>query len=117
MPVRHQRPPTNERKGWHKPEGSKLVTRPYRWGNPHPVDTPCPVRRCLHAVHTLDECIAEFERDLAAGRHRRHVKGKPTGPVLGVPDLIAELAGWDVVCACPLDQQCHGDVILRYANP
>ena len=116
MPIRHQRPPTSQRKGWRKPEGAVLVTRPYRWGNPHPIGVPCPVARCGGTVHTRDECIAAFEADLIAGRHRRHVKGVPTGPALGVDDARRHLAGRDVVCACPLDEPCHGDVILRYAN-
>ena len=29
---------------------------------------------------------------------------------------IGKLAGWDLACWCPLDQPCHGDVLLEIAN-
>lgn len=27
-----------------------------------------------------------------------------------------ELAGKDLICWCPLDEPCHADVLLQYAN-
>jgi hypothetical protein len=31
-------------------------------------------------------------------------------------DVVAELAGHDLACWCPLDQLCHADVLLEIAN-
>lgn len=31
-------------------------------------------------------------------------------------EIRAELAGRDLACWCPLDQPCHGDVLLELAN-
>lgn len=116
MPIRHQRPPTNERKGWRKPKGSVLVTRPYTWGNPHPFDEPCPVPACHNAVHTRYEAVDLFEADLLAGTLTTRHGTRWRKPV-GLTQARIALAGRDVVCACPLDERCHGDVILKWANP
>ena len=116
MPTRHQRPPRGRLKGWKKPAGAVMITRPNRWGNPHPIGTPCPVPRCDGATHGRAGCIGEFMRDLRAGEHRRYVAGKPTGPALGIPDAVRELAGRDLVCACETDVACHGDVLIEFAN-
>lgn len=32
------------------------------------------------------------------------------------PGALAELAGRDLACWCPLDQPCHADVLLAIAN-
>jgi hypothetical protein len=31
--------------------------------------------------------------------------------------LRRDLAGRDLACWCPLDQPCHGDILLELANP
>lgn len=117
MPRRHQRPPRHRLKGWTKPKGARMVTRPYRWSNPHPIDEPCPVGRCAGTVHNRPDCVASFETDLLAGRLRTYRKGRPVDEPHGITELRAELAGLDVVCACEPDELCHGDVILTWANP
>jgi hypothetical protein len=38
--------------------------------------------------------------------YREHIKGVD----------VQELAGHDLACWCPLDQQCHADVLLELAN-
>lgn len=85
------------------PEGAVYVGRaapglkasPFR--NRHPVGKPC--RECGGAVHTLEESLACFRRDL-----------------LNDPDLLEqarqELAGRDLACWCSLSRGCHVDVIL-----
>jgi hypothetical protein len=81
----------SRRKGWRKPAGAVVVSRPSRWGNPYPV-----------AEHGRDQAIRLYEQHLLAS-----------------PDLIArlpELRGRQLVCWCPLDQPCHADVLARYAN-
>lgn len=104
MPVRHQRPPRGHLRGWHKPEGAVMITRPARWSNPYKIQPYGPYER--------DEAIDLFEADLVAGR----LVTREGRPPLGIPDARRELAGKDLVCACPPDVRCHGDVLLHHAN-
>jgi hypothetical protein len=79
-------------KGWRKPAGAVVVSRPSKWGNPYPV-----------AVHGRDEAVRLYR-----GYLDRH------------PDLVAaarsELAGRDLACWCPPGAACHADVLLAVAN-
>lgn len=81
--------------GWHKPEGTIVVARPTRWGNPHTV-----------AEHGRTEAIARYRADLEAGRLR-----------VTVDDVCRFLVGSDLARWCPLDVECHADVLLEVANP
>ena len=102
MPVRHQRPRMGQMKGWRKPDGAVMVTRPFRWGNPYRVDE-----------HGREEAIRRYEADLIAGT----LVTRPGHPPLGIEDARRELAGRDLVCACGPDEACHADVLIRHANP
>ena len=80
-------------KGWRKPEGAVVVSRPGRWGNPYVV-----------GVHATDRAHAvELYREWL-------VNGS------GALDVLI-LRGKDLACWCPLDQPCHADVLLELANP
>jgi hypothetical protein len=81
-------------KGWRKPASAVVVARSSRWGNPHRIDD---VGR--------DAAVAAYERDLRAGRLP-----------FSAEDVRRELQGRDLACWCPLDERCHADVLLRYAN-
>jgi hypothetical protein len=91
-------------RGWRKPEGAVMITRPARWSNPYKIRP--------YGPYTRDEAIDLFEADLLAGRL---VTGAGRDPV-GVADLRRALAGKDLVCVCAPDERCHGDVLLRWAN-
>jgi Domain of unknown function (DUF4326) len=79
------------------PEGAVKVTRPGRWGNPHPVGKAC--RTCGDgAVHDLDEALELFLRDVDRDAVRRELRGR------------------DLACWCPIGQPCHADLLLRIAN-
>lgn len=95
-------------KGWRKPEGAVIVSRPSGWGNPFRVGDVYrfhdPDRGIvLGVVANPEAAVLRFRQFLA-----RH------------PDLVAkvreELHGHDLACWCPLDQPCHGDVLLEIAN-
>ena len=79
--------------GYRLPAGTVVVTRPTKWGNPHPLEL------------GRQEAVRRFRRDLLSGR-------------LGVTvrDVQRELRGRNLACYCPLDEPCHADVLLDIAN-
>jgi hypothetical protein len=121
--VSPQRIQLSRAKGWRKPEGAVVVARGRgrRWGNPFRVE-PCrggepgwwvvggggvassadDDQPWTHAQATryAVEC---FRQTIPPGSFRAH-------------DARIELAGRDLCCWCPLDQPCHGDVLLEIAN-
>jgi len=90
MPERFQR---SRQKGARLPAGVVVVTRPTKWGNPHPLSL------------GRDEAVRRFHLDLLEGRL-----------LVSVGDVKAELEGRDLACYCPLDEPCHADVLLAAAN-
>lgn len=90
MPRRYQR---SRRRGARLPSGVVVVTRPTKWGNPHPLDL------------GRAEAVRRFRADLLAGRL-----------AITVDDVRRELRGRDLACYCPLDEPCHADVLLEIAN-
>jgi hypothetical protein len=119
MPQRIQ---LSRRKGWRKPEGAVVVSRPSRWGNPFSMDRWGRDRAIewfgmlaggfWSPSNLADLTDAEYTDVYKArlGWLSRH-NGHPT-------DIArAELAGRDLACWCPLDRPCHADVLLELANP
>jgi hypothetical protein len=51
------------------------------------------------------EAVRRYRDDLLAGRLR-----------FTVDDIRRELRGRDLACYCPLDEPCHADVLLEFAN-
>jgi len=90
VPQRYQR---SRRKGGRLPADVVVVTRPTKWGNPHPLSL------------GRDEAVRRYRDDLFAGRL-----------AVGVDDVKAELRGRDLACYCPLTEACHADVLLAVAN-
>lgn len=76
--------------GWRMPEGAVYVGRPTKWGNPF---------RGGEAVLMFRAALYYWPSGL---------KGD-----LGDP---AVLRGKDLACWCPLDRECHADVLLEWAN-
>lgn len=82
----------SRRRGDRKPAGAVVVTRNSKsWGNPYPVK--------------------EHGRERAIELYRQHLAESPEL----VARIRAELAGRDLACVCPLDEPCHGDVLLAVA--
>jgi hypothetical protein len=90
MPRRYQR---SRRKGAHLPIEVVVVTRPTKWGNPHPLSL------------GRAEAVRRYRDDLLAGRL-----------AVTVDDVERELRDRDLACYCPLDEPCHADVLLEVAN-
>ncbi len=81
-------------KGWRLPPGTVHIGRPSRWGNPFRFG---PGER----YETRAAAVAAF---------RAHLAEWP------MTSRIEELRGKDLACWCPLDEPCHGDVLLQLAN-
>ena len=88
MPQRYRR---SRRKGARLPDGVVVVSRPTRWGNPHPLSLGRP------------EAVRRYRDDLLAGRLP-----------FTVDDVRRELRSRDLACWCPLDEPCHADVLVEY---
>ncbi len=74
------------------PPNTKLVTRRTRWGNPYKVIPWGP--------YTLEKSLSLYRNDLQ-------------GILKMEPDFFGPLRGYDLACACPLDQDCHADIIME----
>jgi hypothetical protein len=90
VPRRFQR---SRQKGARLPAGAVVVTRPTKWGNPHPLSL------------GRHEAVRRYRSDLVDGRL-----------AVTVADVRRELRGRDLACYCPLDEPCHADVLLDVAN-
>lgn len=84
-------------KGWRMPPNTIYVGRGSKWGNPYPVGSMVP---------TDGETWAVLNASTAAHLFRLHLGDMP----------VAELAGKNLACWCPLDKPCHADVLLEIAN-
>ena len=80
-------------KGWRKPEGAVVVSRPSKWGNPW----------------KASECGSA---DAAVKAFREYI----TLIVREQPRFIDDLRGKDLCCWCRESQPCHADVLLELAN-
>lgn len=82
-------------RGWRKPEGAVVVSRPSKWGNPYHGEGP-------HDRGRVTACYRDWiERPEQAAFRAQ---------------AAAELRGRDLACWCPLDRPCHADVLLELAN-
>ena len=75
------------------PASVVVVTRPTKWGNPHPL------------ALGRAEAVRRYKEDLLAGRL-----------AVTIEDVKRELRGQGLACYCPLDTPCHADVLLTVAN-
>jgi hypothetical protein len=92
-------------KGWRKPEGAVVVSRPGRWGNPFLLGD---VLRRFPSL-TVEQCagfvVNEF-RDLIRMADGRYPS---------VEEIRSDLAGKDLGCWCSLSSPCHAEVLLAIA--
>lgn len=100
MPKRIQRRRT---KGWRLPPASTCVTRPGKWGNPF--ETAAEFRDVL-------ELLIEG-RDAEA---KEHCDDEQFARMRYIAANVRQLRGFNLACFCGLDRDCHGDVLLEFAN-
>jgi hypothetical protein len=129
-------------KGWRKPEGAIVVSRPSVFGNPAVIECDRSIRNTVNPWHVFAGDVGpglgwcETERDaraLAVKFFREWVLTKDGSFVIQrhadqgrthayceahkrLHERLPELAGRDLACWCPLDQPCHADVLLEIAN-
>lgn len=117
----------SRRKGYKKPAGAVVVSRPSKWGNPYRVaphgdawtiwlrqaDGSEIWSKRTYGTRDLAayEAIAAFRANLIRG-------SRDPAQLLSfaLDDAKRELAGHDLACWCRPDQMCHADVLLQLAN-
>lgn len=77
---------------WKENPNAIYVGRPSRWGNPYKV-----------GEYTLEQSLRLYRVWLRA-------------KLFNNPKFLDPLRGKDLVCFCPLDQKCHADILLEFAN-
>jgi hypothetical protein len=110
MPKRVQ---LSRAKGWRKPEGAIVVSRPSRWGNPFRVGDPG-VPDAATAARLYSEALLPYRH------HGPAVSGSKLEDFLitqaNIDSIVLELRGHDLCCWCQIGAPCHGDVLLEIAN-
>ncbi len=104
-------------KGWRMPEGAVAVDRTTGFGNPFPVGKASPDRWSVGtwtgpAMWIVDSREEAVRHSVTAYRH--WILSDQGRKVL--ERAKRELRGKDLACWCPLDKQCHADVLLELAN-
>ncbi len=103
-------------KGWRKPVGAIVVSRPSKWGNPFTI------RGAIESefAHTTEQarvlCVEAFASVLRLDRGSPWWAESGAATFEWINGHIDELRGHDLACWCPLDQPCHADVLLELAN-
>lgn len=120
-----QRIQLSRRKGWRKPEGAIVVSRPGPWGNPFNATEVGAAYPSLDERGVAGMLVAEF-RDLVRTDGRGLVipnyrnadgsRGRREFHYAPLAGIREHLAGHDLACWCPLDQPCHADVLLELSN-
>jgi|SRR6516225_4848527 len=117
-------------KGWRKPEGAIVVSRPTKWGNPWTINDW--VDQFYRLAHSFAGRVPsrreaeDFARDIAAALFREAMEDRLADPEYAEHETIgfypsldeirSELVGRDLACWCPLGQPCHADILLKIAN-
>lgn len=117
-------------RGYRKPEGAAVVTRPGPFGNPFkllpPADAADKSWRIAFAGSGPNR--PDWATEVETGRHASEVEAAGAAVAACRRWLLEpaqakllergrrELRGKDLACWCPLDQPCHRDVWLELAN-
>ena len=105
--------------GWRMPPGAVYVGRPTRWGNPFTVAGAREAGYHGTDAELRSMCVAQYRTWLAGtdlGDQDRYLSGERLYDRIEVRVRAYLLAGRDLACWCPLDQPCHADVLLEFAN-
>lgn len=108
MPERLQRRRTP---GWKAPEGAKYVGRGTKYGNPNRI---VPTEDGWSVIHDNGGAVGIFGVKADAHRfaveaYRHHLATHPEV----AEAAVTELTGRDLLCWCPANLPCHGDLLLE----
>lgn len=111
----------SRRKGWRKPDGAVVCSRPGTWGNPFVVDTETSSRVVVvwDTRHDPQRWVSEYatKTDAQLKAVGFFCAALFTGNLTyDVDDVRRELRGKDLCCWCRLGDACHADILLRAAN-
>jgi hypothetical protein len=112
-PTRYQR---KRSKGWKKPPGAVLVTRPSKYGNPYRIT------KLEDGYHIVVQMRKPVTLSIAFPDKRQAAEFavKSFRSLAQVSrewkQYIEELRGKDLVCWCKPGEPCHADVLLELAN-
>jgi hypothetical protein len=101
-------------RGWRKPDGVIVVTRPTRWGNPWREGT---THWTIGPDGIIDRSGKVLTRQDAVDSYRNSITSNPDQ----LEHVRKMLAGKDLACWCPLPAEgepdiCHAAVLLDLAN-
>lgn len=115
-------------KGWKKPAGCVVVSRPSLFGNPFTVKA---AREAGYGTHNPDGtratreesdrrltewCVSLFRSWLTNPKQTDYVGPEAEKKRAALLARLPELRGKDLGCWCALDAPCHADVLLELAN-
>lgn len=98
------------RKGWRKPAGAVVVSRPSKWGNPWDLRKYFEAGFTGDATTAAQHCVDAYRAWLLGESHWAHAT------LLDQPPDLTPLRGRDLACWCKPGAPCHADVLLEVAN-
>jgi hypothetical protein len=100
LPIRVQ---LSRKKGWKMPPNTIKVARPTKWGNPFKIGDNHP----LHGwPMSRLETVELFADDIIS-----------SNPRVGFNvEEIEQLRGKNLACFCRIDEPCHAEILLWWAN-
>lgn len=111
-----QRVQLRRTKGWRLPQGTVSVARPSIYGNPFTIEKAIEIGYAK--ADTARAFVVEvFGEWLASSPHQDRWWQGPESDQrrAAIQAAIPRLRGKNVACWCPLNQPCHGDVLLELA--
>jgi uncharacterized protein DUF4326 len=104
-------------KGWRKPEGAVVVSRPTKWRNPFCTIDIKVGDNSIMFDFAVDKVPDTVRRGILVAAYRRWMVNEELVDNREVWEAdLAAIRGLDLACWCPLDQPCHADVLLELAN-
>lgn len=103
LPIRVQR---KRVKGWKMPENTIYVGRGSRWGNDFVVGKD----------GTREECISKYAKQMLPYSHKGGDISDFYLSECNLTDMVYNLKDKNLACWCKLDEPCHADLLLIWAN-
>jgi hypothetical protein len=103
----------SRRKGWRKPDGAVVVSRPSLFGNPFPWHKAREAGYRGTDEELKEFAVSVFREWLTANERHGHGQEERRQKVLAA---LPSLRGKDLCCWCKPGSACHADELLRIAN-